>query len=299
MASTGSTRYHLAYLTANDQRDFSVDYLHFRNLARQSPGVAHVEITIAISRVRPFSPANFRQIEALVKCAAASPWLSVRTVIWKGNIGRDFSSARASLQSIGETASANDYVMVRNRSAYGPLTDSWYQAYVEQYERHPGTGLVGSTINLSGPPTLPEDEDGRHVQTYVYLSQWRHLEALIDDFPGCQCTDNPGAILHGEIGLSRQMMARGFKLSCLYWPEHAFGMTSHDDASLPHEDIKGTVTGLPFLYKFPAYRRSRGPFLRRLAWLSSLAASRLQFNPRTRSRLAGSGIRHVQLGEYD
>jgi len=146
------TRYHLAYLTANDRSDFIADYLHFRNMARRCPGVPHVEITIAVSRVRPFSAAYTRALDGLVRCAAASPWLSVRAVIWKGNVGRDFGSTQACLKSIAEVATVQDYVMVRNRSAYGPLTDSWYSAYIEQYEKHPATGLVGSTINLIGHP---------------------------------------------------------------------------------------------------------------------------------------------------
>lgn len=283
---------HLAYLTANDQRDFSVDYLNFRNMARRHPGVPKVMITIAVSRVRPFTAANRRQIEALAKCAEEAPWLKVRVVLWKGNIGRDFSSARACLESIGEVASAEDYVLVRNRSGYGPFTEDWYKAYVEQYERHPGTGLVGSTINLSGPPTMPPGEDGRHVQTYAYLSQWRHLAPLMDDFPGCAATDNPSAILQGEIGLNRRIMAAGLGLSCLQWPDCLFSASSSDDPLLPRRDIKSEIQGLPFLYKFPAYRRRWGALLRRGVWLGALPLESL-------ARRGERPVRHLQVGDCD
>lgn len=293
------TCYRLAYLTANDGRDFSIDYLNFRNMARRPPGVEHVEITIAISRVRPVSRANLRQIDALVRLAEASPWLSVRTVIWKGNVGRDFSSAQACLQSMAEVAASTDYVMLRNRSAYGPLCDDWYSAYVAQYEKHPDTGLVGSTISLVGPPWHATTDDVRHVQTYVYLSQWRHLAPLIDEFPGCRCKDNPTAIVQGELGLNQQIMAAGLGISCLHWPEHVFRTGSLDDPSLPRRDIKSELSGLPFLYKFPAYRRSRGPFWRRLAWVSSLAIGGLVHSPRRDSQSAEPGVRYLKLSDPD
>lgn len=269
------TRYHLAYLTANDRRDFTADYLHFCNMAQRCPGVAHVEITIVVSRIRSYPAADTRALDGLVRCAAASPWLSVRAVIWKGNVGRDFSSAQACLKSIAKIATVQDYVMVRNRSAYGPLTDSWYRAYIEQYEKHPATGLVGNTINLIGHPLKPDNADSRHVQTYVYLSQWRHLEPLIDDYPGSKCTARLEVIAQGEIGLSRRIMDSNLQISCLYWPDHTFSASSPDDPSLPHEDIKRKAVGLPFQYKFPGYLRSPSAFFRRLVWLGWLAAGRL------------------------
>lgn len=264
-----SPSYHLAYLTANDGRDFSIDYLNFRNMARYPPGVACVEITIAISQVRPFSAADARQVAALVHLVSAVPWLRLRTVIWKGNIGRDFSSAEACLCSMADSAHDDDFVMVRNRSGYGPFMGDWYEMYIDQYRRHAGSGLVGSTMHLSGPPNMPEGMDPRHVQTYVYLSQWRHLGTLLAEFPGRTCTDNPGAILFGELGLSQRILAQGLGLSCLHWPNHFFVAGSSNDPALPLRDIKAEVTGLPFRYKFPAYRRAVAPQLLRLLWVLS------------------------------
>jgi hypothetical protein len=266
-------RHHLAYLTANDRRGFALDYLHFRNMARRDPGVPLVEVTIAISEVRPFSRSDRRAVEGLVRFAERSPWLQVRAVIWKSNIGRDFSSAQACLRSIAEDAGSQDYVMVRNRSAYGPLLDDWYGAYISQYLRHPDTGLVGSTINLVGHPNLPADgSEPRHVQTYVYLSEWRHLAPMVDDFPAGTCTERMDVIAQGEIGLSRRIMESGLRISSLQWPEYAFGASTPDEPSLPHEDIKGRVGGLPFLYKFRGYLWSPAAVVARLGWmLGSLA----------------------------
>jgi len=260
-------RHHLIYVTANDQRNFSIDYLNFRNMIARHPGVPRVDITIAISRVRPWSKGNEMEMGALVGAAEAAPWLAVRAVIWKGNVGRDFSSTEACLQSLVGIAEADDFVMVRNRSAYGPFTDDWYSAYVDQFEKHPGTGLVGNTINLTGPPTMPAGEDGRHVQTYIYLSRWKHLAPLAASYPGRRCLDNASAILDGELGLNRKIMAAGLDISCLYWPERTFGLATADDPALPRKDIKAQVESLPFRYKFPDYRRNREAMQSRIAWV--------------------------------
>lgn len=260
-------RYHMAYLTANDGRDFSIDFLNFRQMTLWSPGVPRVEITIVVSQVRPFTEANVRQVDALVRCAMTVPWLHVRAVVWKGNIGRDFSSAEAGLRSMTEEAADDDFILVRNRSAYGPFSKDWYTAYVEQFGRDARTGLVGTTINLTGPSNMPAQFDPRHVQTYVYLSRWRYLAPLIGKYPGRNCMDNPGAILHGELGLNRYFMDGGFGISCLYWSEYLFTKESADDPELPRTDIKSSVSGMPFRYKFPAYRRSSSSLLRRTVWV--------------------------------
>jgi len=265
--AAGEPACHLAYLTANDLWNFSIDALNFRNMARLDPGVPRVDISIAISRVRPFTRSDEADIAALLRCAAAAPWLRVRRVIWKGNRGRDFSSAEACLTALAREAADDDFVLLRNRSAYGPFAAGWYRAYIDQYRRHPGTGLVGNTINLSGPPGLAPDEDGRHVQTYLYLSQWRHLAPLAHDFPGNRCSDNASAIRSGELGLSRYMLSVGLCLSCLNWPERAFAAATPDDPQLPRGDVKSAATQLPFRYKFPDYRRRRAAMLQRAAWV--------------------------------
>lgn len=281
-------RHHLIYVTANDQRNFSVDYLNFRNMAVHPPGVERVDVTLAISCVRPWSRVDGREIGALVRSVAAAPWLSVRAVILKGNVGRDFGSTEAGLRSLDGAVADDDFVMVRNRSAYGPFGGDWYRCFVDQYRRHPGTGLVGNTINLAGPPTMPPGEDGRHVQTYVYLGRWRDLAPLVGDYPGNRCHDNPSAIKEGELGLSHRLMAAGLDISCLCWPDQVFGATTADDPALPRRDIKSEAGDLPFRYKFPSYRRDSKALLARAAWV---------IGARWPLRRAGAGVddlfRHV------
>ena len=231
-------------------------------MIKRNPGVPEVLLYVAISRVRKFTTADNKAIDQLIRLTSNCPWLDTRTVIWKGNVGHDFSSAEACLRTISETANADDYVMIRNRSGYGPSKDSWYSAYVKQFNKSPAMGLVGSTINFDGyhRPTISGIKT--HVQTYVYLSKWQHLKPLYDQYPGARCTDRKELIIEGEIGLSRYMMDCGLQLSCLHWPNHVFGVTFPKDPKLPQIDIKKTVTDIPIRYKYSSYLRQ----LRKLPW---------------------------------
>ena len=265
-------RFHLAYLTANDKR-FAADYLHFRNMTRRSPGVQTVLLTIVVSRSRPVSAFDLASVERIVGCTRDCPWLDVRGVLWKGNLGRDFSSAAVALNDISGIVQESDYVMVRNRSAFGPLTENWYRQYVDQYNRHPATGLVGSTINLIGHPLRPDVEDTPHVQSYIYLSQWKHLGPMAKDYPGSRRADRLDVVVEGEIGLSRQIMADGQQISCLNWPEHAFSADGPVPSSLPRRDIKRMALRLPFRYKYGSYYFSRSSILGLIVWMLHLLKS--------------------------
>ncbi|HQU07453.1 MAG: hypothetical protein B7X04_00565 [Parcubacteria group bacterium 21-54-25] len=248
-------KFFLAYATANDAPNYLADFLNFRNMARLNPGVDRVLVYIAISCVRGVNATDLRAINGLRKMAADCPWLEVQEIIWKSNIGRDFSSVEACLQHMQKEAAAEDFIMVRNRSAYGPFSRSWYQSYVDQYMKFPKTGLVGSTINLVGHPKRPVPGQTAHVQTYVYLTQWQHLEDMCTAYPGAGCADRLDIINQGEIGLSRNILHRGLGISCLYWSD--LFLTEENDASVevPRTDIRVLAKDapLPLRYRFGAY----------------------------------------------
>jgi hypothetical protein len=257
-------RHYLAYLTANDSKLYVADFLNFRHMARFQPGVPRLLVYVAVSAVRPFSAGDHAALEALVQLTQDCSWLEVRRVLLKGNVGRDFSSAEACLQAIAEDARPDDYVMVRNRSAFGPLRDGWYREYVDQLARFSNTGLVGSTISLRCH--LPLEGVPTHVQTYAYLSQWKHLQPLAASYPAAGCVERSDVITKGEIGLSQSFLARGLGLSCLHWPWEQF--TSERPAAdyLPHEDIKRTARNLPLRYKYREYFWSKQDLPAQLAW---------------------------------
>jgi hypothetical protein len=286
-------RFYLAYLTANDSQRYQADFLHFRHMTRLHPGVARIAVYIAVSAVRPFSAIDRAALDALVQMADACPWLELRRVVWKGNVGRDFSSAEACLRAIGEDARPSDFVMVRNRSAYGPSRAGWYGAYVDQYARFASTGLVGSTINFSGHPKKPTQAPTTHVQTYAYLSQWRHFEPLAAAYPAARCVDRTELIDAGEIGLSRALLAQGLGLSCLQWPNELFTASRPTAPHLPQQDIKKHAREVPLRYKYRAYLRHPRDLRAQLGWAVQLAASVRNAAP------PQSAGRHVLLNDYD
>lgn len=282
-------RCYLAYLTANDSPHYQADFLHFRHMTEHRPGVDKVSVFVAISRVHGFSSVDRAAMDGLLAIADRCPWLDVRAVLWKGNVGRDFSSAAACLEAIGAEAQSDDYVMVRNRSAYGPSRDDWYRQYIAQYQRFPNTGLVGSTINFLGHPLRPTDGPTTHVQTYAYLSQWRHFEPLMRAYPASRCVDRLELINEGEIGLSRSMLERGLGLSCLHWPDQLFTLDRLTAPDLPQTDIKKHARALSLRYKYPAYFRQPRQLAAQLAW------SRQLRGPHQPQHAA----RHVELDRYD
>jgi hypothetical protein len=282
------TRFYLAYLTANDSQEYQADFLNFLHMTTLHPGVDKIQLYVAVSRVRAFSDTDRRALDALMCMATACPWFDVRLVIWKGNVGRDFSSAAACLSALGCEAGPQDFTLVRNRSAYGPLRPNWYAQYITQFERFEDSGLVGSTINFLGHPLRPADGPTTHVQTYAYLSQWRHLAPLVEDYPGARCTDRLKLICDGEIGLSRSMLERGRSLSCLYWPTERFTLARLRSPELPARDIKRDAGELSLRYKFGAYFWQPKQLPSQLAWWRALRAGAARPH----------AARHVQLQEY-
>jgi hypothetical protein len=270
-------RFYLAYLTANDSGLYVADFLNFRHMARFAPGVPKIIVYVAVSAVRPFSPIDHAALAGLVGLAERCDWLEVKQVLLKGNVGRDFSSAEACLQAIERDADPGDYVMVRNRSAYGPSREGWYRQYVDQLDRFPNTGLVGSTINFSAKP--PVEGLHTHVQTYAYLSRWRHLQPLAAAFPASRCVERTEVIMQGEIGLSQQLLARGLGLSCLHWPWEQFTRERPTAEYLPHSDTKRSARSVPLRYKYPQYFWSKQDLPAQLAWCWHLRTGRAREIP--------------------
>lgn len=251
-----ATRYFISYASANDDVSFYVDYLHFRNRSRFRSGVPKTELFVAISEVIPFTPLQHDIWAAFYRRFSVTE-IELSSVSFKSNIGRDFSSHALNLRLISKQASSGDYVLFLNRSAYGPLCDDWYGAYVKQFERYEGTALCSSTINLAGHPSLEADGGNTaHVQTYSFLGQFPFLNKFLESFPGEHEDTRLGVIEHGEIGLSQWVTRKGNHITCLAWPNHVLWEGHPADKKLPMRDIKNElsyVKNLPFRYKFSKY----------------------------------------------
>jgi hypothetical protein len=286
--SVPTGRCFLAYLTANDSRHYLADFLNFRHMAGWQPGVERLAVYIAVSRVQPFSRVDQAAIDGLLSLAAACDWLDVQRVLWKGNVGRDFGSAEACLQAIAVDAKPDDYVMVRNRSSHGPSEANWYRRYIDQYTRFPNTGLVGSTINLRC--NLPVEGPTVHVQTYAYLTQWRHLQPLASAFPAAGCVERRDVITQGELGLSRRMLERGLGLSSLHWPNEYFDSHRLNAEHLPQTDTKRSARDVPLRYKHRSYFWRMRDLPAQLAWYARLQARA--------GRQRDSAVPQIKLDRY-
>jgi hypothetical protein len=154
--------------------------------------------------------------------------MECKGLIFKDNVGWDFGGAYHAFRAMQEDIGPDDYVMVRNRSTRGPSGKGWYASYVELLESSPRLVLAGSTIGFKDHPRRKREQDIIHVQTYVYVSRWKHLASLLPSFPGIHARTHHEAVFDGEIELSQQLMRKGGTISCLQFPEAEISTANQD-----------------------------------------------------------------------
>jgi hypothetical protein len=265
-------RYYMSYSTANDHPWYRADLWNFRNLAIFDPGVSSVELFVAVSEVRPRRRSDDQIVNALVEIAQQNARIAVRSVTFKSNVGRDFSSAAANLRQIATVARDDDYILFLNRSALGPYRSDWYNEYVAQYEKFQDVALCGSTISFKPHPLRPVQGVCTHVQSYVYLSQLKHMAPMKEDFPGETATSRLDAIEFGELALSRFMLHKGFALTSLAWPTLAFNLKQPGppvDAAHPR-----SRDSHPFVLRHYDQMKRRHPFSVLVRWLAFVCSVR-------------------------
>lgn len=246
---------YLGYVTANDDPSFLVDWLNVCNMVRYDPGVIGIRFFLVISEVRKPTIRDKRGADALCRKVLESGAFQSAEVLWKSNVGRDFSSAQLFLHRIASEASDEDPVMIKNRSGYGPLCEQWYSLYAELNNHLERGGLTGSTINQVSHPECRESDHPytTHVQTYIYLSTWAHFRPLADRFPGSEERERIEVICKGELGLSRSFLERGLQLNALAWDGVVFSKEQPTKEELPIRDIKRRDLKLPIRYKYRPY----------------------------------------------
>ncbi|MEO5906752.1 MAG: hypothetical protein ABIQ11_08500 [Saprospiraceae bacterium] len=246
--------YYLIYLTANDTETFHWDYFNFLSMARYDPGVERIRVYVAISLVRPWSFKDRQIIRAILNVTNRCNWLDPVAVILKGNIGRDFSSAKKCLEIIATEAADEDYILIRNRSSRGPYSDSWYTSYIRQFNRFENSGLTGNTLNMKDHRLRRNTTNVAHIQTYIYLSQWKYFSMLLCDFPGLSAINHFDAIVDGEICLSQKIMAMDLCISTLQYPDEPIHM-ANQNVLLLDESNKVDYQRLPFVHKRKPLKR--------------------------------------------
>lgn len=268
------TRHFLAYATANEGRWFR-DRINFRCLARFDPGVPAVEVIIAVSEARVRDAEDARSLATLRSIAASSRHLQVHAVMFKSNLGRDFSSWQACLKAIADQgAHDEDYVLCLNRSAFGPACEGWYSAFTRQFERDRRVLLCGNSINFEGYRALPGPAH-THVQTYAFLGRVGDLSRHLSGLPGLSSATRDAAIRDGEIELSRRLLRSGAGITSLAWPRHFFFEDRAHDPGLPQHNVSFSLATTPFRHWASADDRGAAAIWARLSGRVAAALRRL------------------------
>ncbi len=195
-------------------------------------------LCIAISEVNKINLLDRIFVWAVKKLFFKHPFIILKKIFFKSNIGRDFSSYSMMNDLIQEKAAPVDYVFFQNRSGYGPFKKGWLKEMIIQYEKHDRTAICGSTINFMDHPNRSQRNDLPHVQTYAFLTKILFLEKLGSSFPGKKESSRLEIILQGEIGLSQFFLNRGFGITCMEWPDEYI---TNDSKPINNKDIKDSV----------------------------------------------------------
>ena len=239
---------YLIYATAN-KSTYADDFLNFLLMIKKHPGVSLVQILVVVSEIQSKSKYDEEVIRILKKEIEKHSHLNLLDVIFKSNIGRDFSSVKVGLEYLSKIVEGQATIMVRNRSCFGPFMSNWYLVYKELLESNSNIAMVGNTINFSGLPDSKTDGPLTHIQTYVYMTPWSYISNLIEDFPGQNEVTWESIVNKGEIGLSQKALHNGYSIACLLWPDRLFNLQTSRAPELPQSDIKALVKDLPFLHR--------------------------------------------------
>ena len=207
----------LAYATANDRFGHVQDRDNFARMLALPAGIERIDIGIAVSEARPRSRRDERDFRDMARALEASGRFRVAELTFKSNLGRDFSSWRHLLQGFRRAAAPVDFVLLLNRSAYGPMQDGWYARYLPAFARHPHLAVCGSSINFEYRRQVDAGAH-THVQTYAWMSRFSALERILDDFPGVQAQSRDAAIRDGEVALGRRWFDLGLGITSLARP---------------------------------------------------------------------------------
>lgn len=265
-----NNEYYLGYLTANDDTSFFKDYLNIKNMTRYHPGVSPLHVCITVSAVKKVDDKQRHKIKQLKKVLLKAPHISKVKTIFKDNKGRDFSSAQHCFKYFSQFCENESYILIRNRSGYGPFDRNWYQKYVNLNKKLPNGGLTGSTINQCKKQYIVKKDKQiqthTHVQTYAYLSKWKYFKPITDTFPGVNCKKKRDVIIQGELGLSASFLERGLALNCLQWNNHVFTSDEMYYGELPFNDIKKISKKVPIRFRYRRYIYRFWSLIDGIAW---------------------------------
>ena len=237
----------MLYATANDD-DYSLDFLHFNQMKKFVSGVDVIKLVLVVSLVaeKSHKDAQF-ELAAKKKCASSNS-IKLDSVIFKTNVGRDFSSVATGLAYIKKNYGFNEsFILIRNRSAYGPFSNDWFSDFKDLLTQSE-IGMVGATLNFLEHPDIGK-RVRPHVQTYVYMIKPCLLDGLLEDFPATNCENRLQLIDQGEIKLSELVCTAGFKLLSLQFPTQKVGRDTPNSEKILERDPRDYSAKLVFKHR--------------------------------------------------
>jgi len=237
-------QHYMVYVTANDTALLK-DYINLYLSRKFDPGVATVQLIIVVGGAKKFKRLHRWMLHRIISMVESGRRIKCKLVILKTNAGWDFGSAAQALQALSSEAQSEDYILVRNRSTWGPHADGWYKKYIDLLDISDQLGLVGSSISFKDHPARKRNYDIAHVQTYVYASQWKFLSALLPGFPGREATNHLEAVLQGEIELSQEIMKRGWNLAALNYQGLQVSYNNQNDFTPSHLKQYAPASDIP------------------------------------------------------
>jgi hypothetical protein len=227
----------LAYATANEGCGYLWDVANIRRWLRWHSGMERIDVCFAISEVLPRRKHEERFYRKLADRLERGGSFRVVDIVFKSNVGRDFSSWRACVTRLRPLAQPDDFVLMLNRSAYGPLAPDWYRSYTLPFAQHADLGVCGSSISF---------EYKTHVQTYAWMTRMGIICELMENFPGDNARSRTEAIFKGEFGMSQDLMARGYGITALAWPDEIFDTSRMHEIQFPHKNFSEQLDDVPF-----------------------------------------------------
>ncbi len=238
-------KYFHCYATGNDSRFFRKDFKNLKKIKNIASGVEEVFLFIAVSKVRRFNFFDIVFKKIVQKMFKNHSTIKLVEVIFKSNIGRDFSSYQKMFEKVKFVATDEDYVFFQNRSGYGPFLTNWYKNYVEQFEKFTSIAICGATINFCDHPFISAKNNMAHVQTYAFLTKVVYLKMLGENFPGAMETDKLKIIANGEIALSQFFLKNNYGITSIEWTDE---VVTKDTIAFNDFDVKESPIQKHYFY---------------------------------------------------
>jgi hypothetical protein len=237
-------KYFHCYATANDKRLYLRDIQNLLRIKNYYSGYDKILLYVAISKAKKISVFDKIFIKTVIKLFHKHPTVILKDIFCKKNIGRDFSSFQSLFLKVKNVANSEDYIFFQNRSGYGPYQENWYSQFVNQFNKFNSIALCGSTINFMDHPKRSLNSNLPHLQTFSFLSKVSYLN-MLNEFPGSKEKNRLNIVLNGEIGLSQFFLEKGYKITCIEWPNEEI---SNQSKPLTLTDIKSEVKEKHFFY---------------------------------------------------